>query len=109
MLERLEASPAGALDERLPRRRQLYYGGAWHASAGGRENAVTCPATGESLGTAVDATVEDVDRAVVAARAAFPHWRDTPAQERAQTIRRAAAVLREHAEDLAHVEALDTG
>src|SRR6185312_7626494 len=109
MLEQLEEPSAGALDARLPRHRQLYYGGAWHASAGGREIPVTCPATGEALGSAADATGEDGDRAVAAARAAFPLWRDTPAQERAQTIRRAAAILREHAEGLAYLDALDTG
>ena len=109
MLEPVADSAAVALDERLPRHRQLYYGGAWHASAGGREISVTCPATGESLGTAIDATVEDVDRAVTVARKAFPSWRDTPPQERARAIRTAAAVLREHAEELACIEALDTG
>jgi betaine-aldehyde dehydrogenase len=98
-----------ALDRRLPQHRGLYYGGAWHASAGGREIAVTSPATGEALGTAVDATVEDVDRAVTAARAAFLLWRDTPAQQRARAIRKAAAILRQHAEELAYLDALDSG
>ena len=95
-------------DTRLPRHRGLYYGGTWHASAG-PSTAITSPATGESLGIAAEATVDEVDRAVAAAREAFPLWRDTPAQERAKTMRRAAAILREHADDLAHIEALDTG
>src|SRR5215470_10215423 len=72
------------LATRLPRQRGLYYGGAWHASAGGCETAVNSPSTGESLGTALDASAEDVDRAIAAARRAFPLWRDTPAQERAK-------------------------
>src|SRR5438477_4566033 len=98
-----------ALDRRLPQHRGLYYGGAWHASFGGRELSITCPATGEALGTAVDATVEDVDRAVSAARAAFLLWRDIPAQQRAKAIRKAAAILRQHAEELAYLDALDGG
>jgi betaine-aldehyde dehydrogenase len=93
----------------LPERRALYYGGAWHASIGGRETAVTSPSTGESLGTAADASAEDVDRAVAAARKGFALWRDTAPQERARAIRRAAAILREHAESLAYIEAVDTG
>ena len=97
------------LDPRLPRHRGLYYGGAWHESKGGRDIAVTSPGTGASLGTAVDASAEDVDRAVTAARQAFASWRDTPAQERARAIRRAAAILREHAEELAWIEASDGG
>ena len=97
------------LDRRLPQHRGLYYGGAWHASFGGRELSITCPATGEALGTAVDATVEDVDRAVSAARAAFLLWRDIPAQQRAKAIRKAAAILRQHAEELAYLDAVDGG
>jgi betaine-aldehyde dehydrogenase len=96
------------LDRRLPEHRGLYYGGGWHTSAG-REIAVTSPATGESLGTAVDATTDDVDRAVTAARQAFLLWRDTPAQERAKAIRKAAAILRQHADELAYLDALDGG
>ena len=105
MLKASEGSP----DPRLPKQRGLYYGGAWHASAAGRELAVASPATGESLGTTVDASADDVDRAVAAARAAFLLWRDTPAQERAKAIRAAAAILLRHAEELAWLEALDTG
>jgi betaine-aldehyde dehydrogenase len=103
------AIPEPLLPSGLSERRTLYYGGAWHASIGGRETAVTSPSTGESLGTAVDASVEDVDRAVDAARKGFAVWRDTAPQERARAIRRAAAILREHAESLARIEALDTG
>ena len=94
-------------DPRLPRHRGLYFGGAWHA--GTRAIAVTSPSTGESLGTTVDATADDVDRAVAAAREAFLRWRDVPAQERASAIRRASAILRQNADELAWLEAVDTG
>jgi betaine-aldehyde dehydrogenase len=103
------AIPEPLLPSGLSERRTLYYGGAWHASIGGRETAVTSPSTGEPLGTAVDASVEDVDRAGDAAGGGFALWRDTAPQERARAIRRAAAILREHAESLARIEALDTG
>ena len=98
-----------ARDPRLPRQRGLYFGGAWHAATGGGVLDVIAPGTGESLGIAVDASAEDVARAIAAARAAFPSWRDTPAQERASAIRRASAILREHADELAWLEAIDTG
>jgi betaine-aldehyde dehydrogenase len=98
-----------SLDARLPQHRDLYYGGAWHPSLGRRYIAITCPSTGESLGTAIDADADDVDRAVAAARAAFLLWRDTPAQERAKAIRKASTILRQNAEELAYLEALDTG
>ncbi len=100
---------APSSDPRLPRHRGLYYGGGWRESEGGRTIAVIAPATQEPLGATVDATADDVDRAVMAAREAFPAWRDTPAQERAKAIRAAAAILLQHADELAWLEALDTG
>ena len=103
------AIPEWRLLDGLPERRTLYYGGAWHASSGGRATEVTSPSTGEALGTAIDASAEDIERAVAAARKGFVVWRDTAPQERARAIRKAAAILREHAESLARVEALDTG
>ena len=103
------ATRAADSDPRLPQHRSLYYGGAWHASTGGREIPVSCPATGDPLGASIDATVEDVDRAVVAARAGFLVWRDTPAQERAKAIRKASSILRAHAEELAWLDARDGG
>jgi betaine-aldehyde dehydrogenase len=96
-------------DARLPSHRGLYYGGAWHASSGAREIPVIAPATLEPLGSVADATADDVDLAVRAAREAFHAWRDTPAQERAATLRRAIAILRANADELAWLEAVDTG
>jgi betaine-aldehyde dehydrogenase len=93
----------------LPAQRGLFYGGAWHRPAAGGAIAVASPSTGESLGVVADAGRGDVDAAVQAAAAAFLAWRDTPVSERAKLVRRAAAVLREHAEELATIDALDSG
>ncbi|MEU0468855.1 aldehyde dehydrogenase family protein [Amycolatopsis sp. NPDC006131] len=46
-------------------------------------------------------TAEDVDRAVRAAHAAFPGWRDTPAAERVQKLLAAADLLAGSGEELA--------
>jgi len=93
----------------LPAHRGLYYGGAWHDGGSRNATAVINPATGESLGHASDAQASDVDAAVKAAEMAFADWRDRPAQERARAVRRAAAILREHTDELGHLEAMDTG
>ena len=93
----------------LPERREHFYDGAWHPSLSGAVIGVENPATGESLGTASDAGAPDVDRAVAAAAAAFSGWRDTPAQRRAACIRAASALLREHRDELAWLDAVDTG
>jgi acyl-CoA reductase-like NAD-dependent aldehyde dehydrogenase len=52
---------------------------------------------------------DDVEHAVAAARNAFLAWRDVPAQQRARAIRAAAAILIANADELAWLEALDTG
>ena len=96
-------------DARLPKQRALYYGGAWHESAASGRIDVIAPATLEALGTTVDASADDVDLAVKAAREAFHAWRDTPAQDRAKAVRKAAAILLANADELAWLEALDTG
>ena len=68
------------------------------------------PATGESLGTTADATADDVDRAVAAAREAFRMWRDDArAGARGGDCAAHRAILRENADELAWLEAVDTG
>jgi len=97
------------MNDRLPKNRALYYGGRWVESKAQKSIPVIAPATGESLGNVIDASADDVDHAVKAARGAFHAWRDTPAQERAKAVRRAAQILVANADELAWLEALDTG
>jgi betaine-aldehyde dehydrogenase len=94
---------------KLPAHRHHYYGGEWQPSIAGTSMPVDSPATGESLGLAAVAGAADVDRAVAAAHAAFEGWRDTPAQERAACVRRAAEILRRNADELAWLDAMDGG
>jgi betaine-aldehyde dehydrogenase len=94
---------------KLPKHRELYYGGGWHSSASGRLTPVSSPSTGDDLGFAADADATDVDRAVLAGHDAFRTWRGTPAATRAKAIRAAAQIMRDHAQDLAYLDALDGG
>ena len=98
-----------SLDPRLPAQRALYFGGAWQPSSSGRFLDVECPSTGESLGRVADADAADVARAVASARAGFEAWRDVPPAERSRAVRAAAAVIREHAQELAWLDAVDCG
>jgi betaine-aldehyde dehydrogenase len=102
-------SPAALTDSRLPAHRALYFDGGWQASACGRSIDVECPSTGQSLGQVPDADAADVARVVTSARAGFAAWRDVPAAERARVVRAAAQVIREHAEELAWLDAVDCG
>jgi phenylacetaldehyde dehydrogenase len=69
------------------------------------------PSTGEPLARFAEAGPADVDRAVAAARAALeaPDWRDIAPRDRARLMLRLADALDEHVDELARLEALDTG
>ena len=54
-----------------------------------------------TIGRVAQATRDDVDAAVSAAREAFPAWRDLPAEERGDILRRAAEIMEQRRFDLA--------
>lgn len=93
----------------LPRKRGLYYGGAWHKASLGRRISVTNPADGSSLGEVDEATAEDINLAVKVARSAQPAWRALAPTQRAAAVRKMAQKVRDHAEELALLDALDCG
>ncbi|GAB2785992.1 aldehyde dehydrogenase family protein [Streptomyces chlorus] len=69
----------------------MYIGGAWRPAAGPDVIEVVNPADGQVIATVPAGTVEDVDAAVRAARAALPAWAATAPAERATRL----AVLRD--------------
>jgi betaine-aldehyde dehydrogenase len=93
----------------LPARAELFYGGGWHPPKLGRVDEVCSPATGEVLGGAPVATVEDAEAAIAAGRTGFREWRRVAPLERAKVLRRIAAVIREHAAELAMLDAANGG
>lgn len=68
-----------------------------------------CPATGEAHALIPDSQADDVDRAVKAARKAFPGWRDTPLEKRAAVLNRIADILESRLEEFAQAESADQG
>jgi betaine-aldehyde dehydrogenase len=101
-------SAPAAIEAVLPKHRDLYYGGAWHEPRGGYLDTLN-PASGESLGPCAEANPADVDAAVQAAHQAFKDWRRTKPLERAALMRKVAAVLRDHADELAMLDAANCG
>jgi betaine-aldehyde dehydrogenase len=92
----------------LPRHRDLHYGGDWHRAHGGYATTFD-PATGQSLGECAEADASDVDAAAQAAHRAYPAWRALRPAERGNALRAIAARLREHAAELALIDAADCG
>src|SRR2546423_9885261 len=70
---------------------------------------VVNPATEETIAELEPAGVEETDAAVAAARAAFPAWRAVTPADRARLLRRLAALVEEHGEELARLETLNVG
>jgi betaine-aldehyde dehydrogenase len=89
--------------------RGLYIGGTWEPGAGDRTFETVNPSTGEKLADVPLAAAADVDRAVEAARRAFPEWSRVPIKERARALERLAARIVEQAEGLALMDAVDSG
>jgi len=77
-------------------------GGEWVESDGGRFD-VTNPATGEVVGTAVNATADDVTRAIDAAEQALGPWKALAAIERGRILRRASDRILAEADHIAGV------
>jgi len=90
-------------------RHELFVDGERVESSSDRTIESVDPSTGEVIAEVPDATSEDVDRAVAAARAAFPEWRAVAPTERAAVLRRIADLLREHVDEFAEMETLDQG
>jgi len=88
---------------------QLFIAGEWRDAADGKTIAVHNPSTGKEIGRVAHAGKADLDRALEAAQKGFETWRDLPAIERAKTMRRAAALMRERADAIAKILTQEQG
>ena len=88
---------------------QNFIGGEWVDAAGGETFESVTPATGERVGTFPKSGLEDVDRAVAAAKEALPEWLETTPGERAELLLKLADLIDEHAEELAKLESTNVG
>src|SRR4030081_3496259 len=67
------------------------------------------PAVGDIIGRTPLSTAGDVDAAVQAAARAFPAWRDTPVNARAQVLYRFKQLCEQHFEELARTVTTEHG
>lgn len=93
----------------LPTKNALFYGGEWHPPLNGQYTDTINPAKNEVIAKVPHANHADVDAAAKAAHQAFLTWREQTPAARAGLLRKAAAVLREHALELARLDSLNTG
>ena len=90
-------------------RKELYIGGRWaQPETGGDIDVVDCR-TEEVMGSVPRGGGPEVERAVAAARAAFPAWSQTPVPERAAVLRAIADGLEARGEQLAQMMSREVG
>src|SRR5215472_7309247 len=90
---------------------KLLINGKWVDSVSGKTFPTLNPSTGEVITQVAEADAADVDKAVMAARAAFDKgpWRKMSAAQRGNLMLKLADLIEKHADELALLEALDNG
>ncbi len=93
----------------MAKRLQNYIGGSWVDSTASETYTVRNPASGKALAETPLGGHDDVDRAVSAAREAFPAWRLTPAVERARYLFEFKHLLEANFEELSRIVSQENG
>ena len=86
-----------------------FINGKWTPSTGDAKIEVENPATREIFATVPDGTIEDVDRAVAAAKAAQPAWEKVQMAERVALMRRVIDYLKARADEITELEVKELG
>ena len=89
----------------------IFINNRWQPGASGKTIPVVAPANGQVFANIAAGNAADVDLAVKAARAGAEGgaWSRLSATERGRILSRLALLIADHAEDLAQLEARDTG
>src|SRR5580704_5075257 len=90
-------------------RDSLYIDGAWVSPSGAETLDVVDSTTEEVFATIPAGVPADIDRAVAAAKLAFPGWSDTSAPERGKLLRRVAEELEARRDEIADVITHEVG
>lgn len=87
----------------------LLIAGRWHAAAAHQKLEAVNPATEELLGHIPNATADQVAAAIDAADAGAQRMRQLTAWQRSEVLRRAGVLVRERAEQIGRLVAVETG
>lgn len=88
---------------------RLFIDNEWVEPSSGKYFTSYCPANGEPLAELALASGEDVDKAVKAARRAFPLWSKMDGDERANLMQKALEIFKKRKDEFAEWEAKDVG
>ncbi len=104
-----DPAPESASVARIADAYGLYIDGAFTDPGAHEQFATLNPASARPLASVAHGSAADVDRAVGAARRAFPAWSAMPGSQRAKYLYRIARLIQERSRELAVVETLDNG
>ena len=90
-------------------REELYIDGAWVAPQGSGTIEVVNPTTEQVIGSVPAGSSDDVDRAVAAAKCAFPEWSDSSIERRMAVLNDLSLALKELTEELAQTITAEVG
>ena len=91
------------------KRTQMLIDGIWVDAASGEQIIVEAPGTRQPIASVPRGRTEDVERAVTAARKAFPSWSRLAPRERGRLLQRIADAVEARVEELARIIAEETG
>ncbi|MDD3720878.1 MAG: aldehyde dehydrogenase family protein [Lutibacter sp.] len=93
----------------IQKKYDLYIDGKFSKPIKGKYFDTLNPSTNEKIASVAEATSEDVDAAVQAAKKAFESWSKLTGKERGKYIFRIARLIQERAREFAVIESLDGG
>ena len=95
----------------IAKSKQMLINGRWESALSGKTFPVVNPATGETIAYAAEGDKADIDKAVIAARAALASkaWANMTPSDRGKLVWRIGDLILKYADELAELEALDNG
>ena len=88
---------------------KMLINGEWRDARSGRTFEVYDPSTGEVLAHVAEGATEDVEAAVVAARAALPRWKSMTPADRAARLWKLTELIERDADHLALIDTFNNG
>lgn len=91
---------------------KMYIDGEWTEGSEGKSLPTVNPANGETLAMVTQGSIEDVKRAVAAAKKSFyitREWRDLDSQTRSNIILKIADAIEQEADEFARLDSIDQG
>ena len=86
-----------------------YIGGEWIDSESQKYTTIYDPSTGKPIAQVPQCTAAEVEKAIAAAKAAYPAWKNTPVRNRASIMMKLRNLLERDKEELTRMVATENG